>query len=72
MDIKATIQNALVMAIQTAGEELLQEVWSVQPLCVGDLHGEAPRTEFGKSATIIDSTAVVIDEEIKALPAGEM
>lgn len=71
MDIRKMFQDAFTDAIRAASEDLLREVSSKQPLLVGSLpttKGEpySAYAECGRPATIIDTTAVVIDEDEEA------
>jgi hypothetical protein len=74
MDIEEVIRDAMKKAIETAGQRLLEQACQMEPIHADDFldslhYSYAAFTEYGKQANVIDSTAIVIDESIPALPA---
>lgn len=71
------IDEELREAIKRAGQRLLDDALAMRPTLVGDSF-HIPTTDYiiyeelVKRPAIIDSTATVIDENVKALPAPEV
>ena len=74
MDIGTMIRNALQEAIGEEGQRLLEQAKQMRPLVVDDLRYVA-FIENGQwhvdLTNTVDSTAIVIDENVKALPAPQ-
>lgn len=79
MDIHRIAQESIEKVLKAEGQRLLDEACRMRPVIVGDLH----YTWYGKEYTAygefgftpatdntIDSTAIVIDDTVKALPPG--
>ncbi len=69
--LREMIHEALVRE----GARLVEQAKQMRPVIVGDLWYDAPFYAYGQSPvecgqppTIVDSTAIVIDEDVKALP----
>jgi hypothetical protein len=72
MDIAEIIRATLQQALDEEGQRLVEQACRMEPLVVDDLRYVA-FTEDGQwhvdLTNVIDSTAIVLDESIPALPA---
>lgn len=75
------LEEAMQKAINDLAQQVKDEALAMRPTLVGDLHylidpnynPYAPFHEFNRASepsNVIDSTATVIDESVKALPAA--
>lgn len=77
--IQKAFRDALVTACNFSANEILEETRNPFPIPMGDLHvscaynyNYSAYAQYGLSlTTVIDSTAITIDESIKTLPSGE-
>lgn len=70
------IRNALHEAIEAEGQRLLEQAYQMRPLVTDDFvdataYAYAAFVEYGQPPNTVESTVIVIDENVKALPAPQ-
>ncbi len=67
MDLDTMVWDALAKAMEAEGRRLEAKAHLMRPVVWGDLP-YVTSIEYGQRPNTIDSTAVVIDDSMKALP----